>query len=185
MTEPVVWEIPRELPQLIRVPIISAPRAGRQDGVILCHVDLGVMTHFDGRIAPNGRDVPHFIPSRCCEGCKIPQRPRWKLYLSVWEPNVSRRVIYALTRDACRANALFLPSSGLLLRGRKIEMFRLDGRAASPVRARLSKPLPSLDPLPNPLDVVGILADFWGCPRGCLTLASSPDDLPDDWGRID
>jgi hypothetical protein len=168
------WENQSPAPRGRLLPLVAAtPGRPVCDQIVLGRV-VGVLTHWHPRRGPRGTDIPHGADVEACEGCRLPQRPRWKGYLVLRREGRGTYYLVCMPSEAVRVCPMLLDPPGGTLVGRWLHLERASWRSG-PVTARLSTPMPLAACRDwHAADVLDDLARRWGVLVADLVLADQP-----------
>lgn len=129
-----------------------------------------------------GRTIPCRAPFNHCPACKH-RKPRWEGYLMCFREVTREIVLAAVTKGA--ANRCTFLRNGPKLRGRRVELERIETREEGRVELRIGDFIARPQILPEAPDIRETLHRIWGIPfdapaEGEIVCGPPQDPSPDE-----
>jgi hypothetical protein len=153
-SDPVAWDDEPPTEDRRFIPIVSPKPDASIRALIVGHKAYGVWTHF-----LEGKTHPCTGNAATCQGCIRKISKRWKGYIGVYLPAVSRYAIAEITAEAVR-HCPALTGKSASLRGRMIRVYRNGRHTNAPCRAEIEDQA-QRGFVPPDFDVPAVLLRVW------------------------
>lgn len=154
-------------------PIVRTPAYKPLVAIVTCEDLVGTFTHFF-----HGRTVP--CDGDQCEPCHDGLPYRWHAYVSAYNPESGLHFLFESTAQAAQHFVEFRDSVGSL-RGCKFEAKRLGGKPNGRVLMRTATAQLVNLRLPQPPDLIKVLAILWNLPSNDLTTEFREPEKKTPW----
>ena len=145
-----------------QLPLIRTPRGAPLYAIITSPSFLGLDTHFW-----KGHTTPCEAPN--CSACEHGLMATWHGYLSLWNPKNNHAAIFEFTAAGGIQLEDYARRIGTL-RGAALLAQRIGKRANGRLDFQLSPASPSHGPIPEPPNLLSVLAAIWRLPLDAFTI---------------